>query len=101
MTIMFDKKLKFNLWPCGLLAITIISFSSTLARADDDDVAASTNSEKRPIEELFKTDVVFPEEKGELELELASVYQNHAGDDTWTIPLSLEYGLGLPRKNGQ
>jgi len=26
-------------------------------------------------------------------VEVASLYQNHAGGDTWTIPLSLEYGL--------
>jgi hypothetical protein len=80
----------------GLLAVMAIWFSQTPARADDDDAAGSTNRIKRPIEELFKTDVVFPEEKGELELELASAYQNHAGgegDNIWTIPLSLEYGL--------
>jgi hypothetical protein len=28
-----------------------------------------------------------------LELELASFYQNHTGVDTWTIPLSIEYGI--------
>jgi hypothetical protein len=67
--------------------------SPSCSRADADDVPGSTNLEKRPLEELFKTDVVYPEEKGELELEAASVYQNHAGGDTWTLPLSLEYGL--------
>jgi hypothetical protein len=76
-----------------LLAIALVSFPPSLARADDDDAAGSTNREKRPIEELFKTDLVFPQEKGELELEVASVYQNHSGADTWTLPLSLEYGL--------
>jgi hypothetical protein len=80
-------------WFPGLLAFLVISFLPAPARADDDDAAGSTNREKRPIEELFKTDVVFPQEIGELEVELASVYQNHAGGDTWTIPLSLEYGL--------
>lgn len=59
----------------------------------DDDESNSTNREKRPIEELFKTDAVYPEERGELELELAGVYQNHSGANTLTIPLSLEYGL--------
>jgi hypothetical protein len=84
---------KFALSPCalGLLAVIVIFLPS--ARADGDDDAGSTNKENRPIEELFKTDVVYPQQKGELELELASVYQNHSGGDTWTIPLSLEYGL--------
>jgi hypothetical protein len=77
----------------GLLAVLVISFSLNSVHADDDEAAGSTNGVKRPIEELFKTDVVFPQEVGELEVELASVYQNHAGGDTWTIPVSLEYGL--------
>ncbi len=80
-------------WLVWLLAVLVISFSAVPARADDDDVAGSTNREKRPIEELFKTDVVYPQQKGELEVELASLYQNHAGGDTWTVPLSLEYGI--------
>ncbi len=93
MKISMDKKLKFSLSAFGVLAVTIISFSSTPGRAIGDDDEGSTNSERRPIEELFKTDTVFPEQKGELELELASVYQNHSGGDTWTIPLSVEYRL--------
>lgn len=63
------------------------------ARADDNDSGVSTNHVKRPIEELFKTDLVYPQENGELEVEVASFYQNHAGGDTWTIPISFEYGL--------
>jgi hypothetical protein len=89
----FDKKFTLGQWALGLLAVLVISFSPAPARADDDDAAGSTNRVKRPIEELFKTDVVYPEEKGELEVELASVYQNQTGGNTWTIPLSLEYGL--------
>jgi hypothetical protein len=76
----------------GLVAALVILLSPTCARADGDDME-STNSERRPIEELFKTDVVYPEYKGELEMEVGSVYQNHAGGDTWTIPLSVEYGF--------
>jgi hypothetical protein len=71
----------------------VLLFSSVTARADDDDVPGATNRVKRPIEELFKTDVVYPQEIGELELAVESDYQNHRGVDTWTIPLSLEYGL--------
>ncbi|MGO8675253.1 MAG: hypothetical protein ACLQVX_05225 [Limisphaerales bacterium] len=77
----------------GLLAVMALSFSSTPARANDDDADGSTNRVRRPIEELFKTDVVYPQEKGELQVELASSYQNRSGGDVWTIPLSLEYGL--------
>jgi hypothetical protein len=87
------KKLTLSRWVLALSAVMFISYLPTPARADDDDAAGFTNRQKRPIEELFKTHLIYPQEKGELEVELASVYQNHAGGDTWTIPLSLEYGL--------
>jgi len=89
----FIKKLTARRSALWLLTVTAFLFASGSVRADDDDSPGSTNTEKRPIEELFKTDVVYPEQAGELEIELASVYQNHAGGDTWTIPVSLEYGL--------
>jgi hypothetical protein len=91
--VLIDNRLAPRQWPLWLLAILFILLFPAPARADDDDDAGSTNREKRPVEELFKTDVVYPEEKGELEVELASVYQNHNGVDTWTIPLSMEYGI--------
>jgi hypothetical protein len=87
----FEVVLRRRISP--LLAVTVILFATFSACADDDDAAGSTNAVQRPIEELFKTDVVYPQEKGEMEVELASIYQNHAGVDTWTLPLSLEYGL--------
>src|SRR5580658_5999826 len=87
------KKLAVNGLAVGFLAAMAVALSSFSARGDDDDNAVSTNTAERPIEELFKTDVVYPERKGELEVELASIYQNHADAETLTIPLSLEYGL--------
>jgi hypothetical protein len=87
------KKLTPACFEFALLAAVFVSLGTFSARADDDDDLGSTNRVKRPIEELFKTDVVYPQAQGELEVEVASVYQNHTGGDTWTLPLSLEYGL--------
>lgn len=89
----FAEEFKQRDLPFGLLALMAISFLGAPARADDEDGASSTNRVKRPIEDLFKTDLVYPQEKGELEVEVASVYQNHTGGDTWTVPLGFEYGL--------
>jgi hypothetical protein len=61
--------------------------------AADDDDTVSTNHLGRPIGELFKTEVVYPQEKGELEAEVTSVYQRRSGGDIWSVPISLEYGL--------
>ena len=77
----------------GLMAGLLISFCSLPVGAADADDQNSTNQDQRPIEELFKTDTVFPQEAGELEIELAPLYQNNAGGDTFTAPVSLEYGL--------
>ena len=77
----------------SLCVVVFILFLSGVVWADDDDEDRGANTVKRPIEELFKTDVVYPQQKGELEVELASFYQNHAEGDSWTIPVSLEYGL--------
>jgi hypothetical protein len=77
----------------GLLAILLVALSAAPAWADDDDSPGSTNRVRRPVEELFKTDVVYPEELGEFEVELASIYQNHVGGDIWTLPVSAEYGI--------
>jgi hypothetical protein len=80
-------------WVFVLPAFILTSCWPFVARADDNDAGDATNGVKRPIEELFKTDLVYPQENGELEVEVASFYQNHAGGDTWTIPISFEYGL--------
>src|SRR5450432_1843611 len=88
------RQFMIDRWMFGLLALLLTSCWPAPARADADDAAGTPpNGRERPIEELFKTDLVYPQEKGELQVELASIYQNHAGGDTWTIPLSMEYGL--------
>ena len=97
--VQFVKKFSLSQSTSGLLVVFAVSFSPHSVRADadhdDDDAAAkSLYLAKRPIEELFKTDNVYPQMKGELEVELESIYQNgRTGSDAWTIPLSLEYGL--------
>jgi hypothetical protein len=69
------------------LQLFVIFLSISCAHADE-----STNQLAIPAE-LFKTDMVYPEEKGECEFELAPTFQHAADGDTLTIPLSVEYGL--------
>lgn len=83
-------------WMCNLVALLLLFIPLQAAIADDDDndrVLNSTNRDRRPIEELFKTDTVFPQEQGELELELGGEYQNQGRTHIFSIPLSVEYGL--------
>lgn len=84
----------FGKFSVPLFISILISLSPSIARAADADDVESTNHVERPIEELFKTDVVYPEEKGELELEVATLYQrNTTHSETWNFPVSLEYGI--------
>jgi hypothetical protein len=72
---------------------TVVFVASSALCAADDDEAAATNQISRPIEELFKTDTVYAQEKGEWQVGLAPFYQNNSTGDTWTLPVALEYGL--------
>ena len=81
------------MWPIKCLAVLLVSVAAFNALAADDDDLSSTNRDNRPVEELFKTDLVYPQEKNELEAQVATIYQNRRDGDTWSIPLSLEYGL--------
>jgi hypothetical protein len=60
---------------------------------DEDVEMILTNRDRRPIEELFKTDTVFPQMKGEMEFRVAPLFQRNANGNTLSIPLSVEYGL--------
>ena len=60
---------------------------------DEDDEMILTNRDRRPIEELFKTDTVFPQMKGEMEFRVAPLFQRNVNGSTLSIPLSVEYGL--------
>lgn len=77
----------------GLLAGFFFLISIFPAGADQDDDLSSTNESRRPLEELFKTDLVYAQEKGEWQLEVAPFYQNNSSGNLWTLPLSMEYGL--------
>ena len=74
-------------------AVVLITVSASPGYATVNSTGAGTNQVKRPIEELFKTDMVYPQEKGELQVGLASLYQHNSSGDALTVPISLEYGL--------
>jgi hypothetical protein len=76
-----------------LLALAWIACPLAVAHAEDADEGGDSARAKRPIEELFQTHVVYPQEKGELELALTSVWQRRPGGNVWTLPVSLEYGI--------
>jgi hypothetical protein len=79
-------------WRSGFLFGVLIA-ASFAAYGDEDDTLFSANVDRRPIEELFKTDTVYPQMQGEVELEVGSLYQNYSGGHAFSIPVGVEYGL--------
>jgi len=63
----------------------ICSTGLTSLRADDE--------REQPIQEVFQTDLVYPQEKGEVQLTLAPQFHRAGQSRQWIIPLSIEYGL--------
>ncbi len=47
-----------------------------------------------PVEELFVTEEVYPQEKGEVEVVLGSMFHKDGSQKTKHIPLAVEYGIG-------
>jgi hypothetical protein len=86
-------RLLFSGWRFWIVLGVSLVASFTAFADDDDNSLFSTNADRRPIEELFKTDTVYPQDKGELEVQVGSLYEKHSGGDTFSIPLALEYGL--------
>jgi hypothetical protein len=56
------------------------------AVADDDKI-------EQPIQEVFQTDLVYPQGQGEVQLTLAPQFHRAGEAREWIIPLTIEYGL--------
>lgn len=59
---------------------------SANAQADDDEW-------RPPIEDLFRTDLVFPQERGELQLGTFPTYGDGPEDSAFVLPIGAEYGI--------
>jgi hypothetical protein len=60
----------------------------TSLRADDDD-----DEIEQPIQGVFQTDLVYSQDKGEVQLTLAPQWHRAGKSREWIIPLTIEYGL--------
>ena len=55
--------------------------------------AAGQDERSQPLQELFLTEVVYPQEKGEIQLMLGSLLDRSPSDLPALLPLAIEYGL--------
>lgn len=68
-------------------ATTVFACAGTLAFAADDD------DRRQPIQELIRTEVVYPQERGELQITASPELTTGDGDRRFAVPLAVEYGL--------
>jgi hypothetical protein len=54
---------------------------------------AAAQEMRQPVQELFLTEVVYPQEKGETQLTLSMLLNRSPGAGSALIPLSIEYGV--------
>lgn len=55
--------------------------------------AAHAQEPRQPIQELFLTDVVYPQEKGEIQFTVGALVDRTRDDRAALMPLSIEYGI--------
>jgi hypothetical protein len=61
-----------------------VLFCTTLSWAHDSE---------EPIQEVFKSDLVFAQEAGEFQFSIMPQYAQSGEESSWAIPLSIEYGI--------
>ncbi len=71
----------------GMLPVAMLLGAwGTVAQADEDEWDP-------PLEDLFRTDLVFPQERGELQLGTLPRYQHGPEGNAFVLPIGIEYGI--------
>lgn len=70
---------------CIVLGLTLSS-SSVLAQEEQPE-------REQPVQEVFQTALVYPQERGEVQFSYTSRYSKGKGRSLWQTPLTLEYGI--------
>jgi hypothetical protein len=79
--------MKHSFWIiCAALCFGLIT---PLASAQGDAV----KPQEQPLQEVFQTGLVYPQERGEVQLSSTSRFSKGNGHTLWQTPLNLEYGL--------
>lgn len=56
-------------------------------------MASFAEEDFQPIDELFQTELVFPQEKGEFQFVLSPTYIQHDDGESLLLPITFEYGF--------
>jgi hypothetical protein len=50
-------------------------------------------SEGRPVEDLIRSDVVYPQERGEMQIELLPAFESSGNVHSWALAVATQYGV--------
>lgn len=80
--------MKHSFWMigCAVLALTLMT---PLASAQE----AEVKEREQPVQEVFQSGLVYPQERGELQLSYTSRYSKGKCHSSLETPLTLEYGI--------
>jgi|LWDU01.1.fsa_nt_gi hypothetical protein len=56
-------------------------------------IAVAASEREELIQEVFKSDLVFPQQAGEIQLSLLPEYAESDEETSWAVPVSVEYGI--------
>lgn len=79
--------LTMTLVASSLLPITALGAEASVPSSGEEE------EEKQPIQEVFQSELVYPQERRELQITVAPQVRRGAGNDRWISELTLEYGL--------
>lgn len=74
----------------GLFSLSIILFTFFFYGGQEEE---EEKGYTQPLQELFQTESVYPQEKGEVQLTLVLNYNKTRPDASYLFPFSLEYGI--------
>jgi hypothetical protein len=55
--------------------------------------AGDQQLERQPLQELIRTEVVYPQERGEFQFTLGSIFDHGRSVGSFSVPIGIEYGL--------
>lgn len=69
------------------------SSNRKIKRYSETDNPKTPESTEQPVQEVFKTQLVYPQERGEVQITFNSTYGRSRGKSLFQTPVSVEYGI--------
>ncbi len=71
----------------------MLHLATSVIADDHDDHDDETRGDRHPLQDVFQTEVVYPQGTGEVQLTLAPTFQHGQARDTFHLMVGIEYGL--------